>query len=317
MAINDPLQFSSTRVPQARLGSTPWALMSPEIAQLSDKIDASGAPLSDVLLIGKGMETGRNDVFGGRTEVEMRLWRVPVGQYFQRATNTDIQRYQINGHEEYILFPCRVTAFAHLPAGVRAHLLNHASDLKARAAYQRGNCDWWQYTWPLHAEYYGKRKRILCPYLASANRFALDARDEYLSLTDTTVLFDNGQPESLLYLLGLLNSRLLTYRFRSIGKLKSGGIYEYFWNSVSRLSIRRIDFAVGADRARHDRMVSLVEQMHLAKQQEATAGGQTKEIAARKCAALDRQIDVLVYELYGLSIEEVALVEGRTHIPPG
>ena len=36
-----------------------------------------------------------------------------------------------------------------------------------------------------------------------------------------------------------------------------------------------------------------------------------KEIAARKCAALDRQIDALVYELYGLSPDEIALVEGH------
>lgn len=113
------------------------------------------------------------------------------------------------------------------------------------------------------------------------------------------------------YLIGLLNSKLLEFRFRSIGKLKSGGIYEYFWNSLSRLSIRRIDFADAQDKARHDRMVSLVEQMLAAKQQEAIASGHAKEIAARKCAALDRQIDTLVYELYSLTEDEIALVEGH------
>ncbi len=53
-----------------------------------------------------------------------------------------------------------------------------------------------------------------------------------LGLTDTTVLYDNDQPEDLRYILGLLNSTLLTYRFRFIGKLKSAGILEYFWNSL-------------------------------------------------------------------------------------
>ncbi len=148
---------------------------------------------------------------------------------------------------------------------MRAHLQAHADELKRRAAYQRGNCKWWQYTWSLHAELYGIRKRILCPYLAASNRFALDAEDRFISLTDTTVLFENGQSESLPYLLGLLNSRLLTFRFASIGKLKSGGIYEYFWNSVSRLCVRRIDLSNKPDQGRHDRMVSLVEQMLAAK----------------------------------------------------
>ena len=123
------------------------------------------------------------------------------------------------------------------------------------------------------------------------------------------MLFDNGQAESLHYLMGLLNSRLLTWRFRSIGKLKSGGIYEYFWNSISRLPIRRIDFDSPQDRARHDRLVSLVGQMLAAMAQD--AGGRDAELRDRKCAALDRQIDQLVYELYGLTDEEIALVEGN------
>jgi hypothetical protein len=35
----------------------------------------------------------------------------------------------------------------------------------------------------------------------------------------------------------------------------------------------------------------------------------------RKCAALDRQINVLVYELYDISADEIGLVEGRAPIP--
>ena len=35
-----------------------------------------------------------------------------------------------------------------------------------------------------------------------------------------------------------------------------------------------------------------------------------RAMATRKCAALDRQIDALVYELYGLTPDEIALVEG-------
>jgi hypothetical protein len=32
----------------------------------------------------------------------------------------------------------------------------------------------------------------------------------------------------------------------------------------------------------------------------------------RKCEHLDKQIDALVYELYGLTAEEIGIVEGRT-----
>lgn len=299
------------QVPQMRLDSGSWALATPEVAALNDKIDSAGMPLGKILLIGQGMQTGCNKVFGGRSETEIREWGVPAGHYYQRASNTDVQRYRIDDRDEYLLYPHHVDEFSDLPAGVRNHLSSHIGKLKERAAYQRGNCQWWQYTWPLHAEHYGERRRILCPYLATTNRFALDANDTFLGLTDTTVLFDDGQSESLLYLLGLLNSQLLTFRFRSIGKLKGGGIYEYFWNSISRLSIRRIDFSAAQDKSRHDRVVVLVEQMLAAKQQEVVANGHAKDIVARKCAALDRQIDALVYELYGLSDDEIRLVENN------
>ena len=49
--------------------------------------------------------------------------------------------------------------------------------------------------------------------------------------------------------------------------------------------------------------------MSNARHQEQVATGHDVELTARKCAALDRQIDALVYELYGLTPEEIALVE--------
>jgi hypothetical protein len=134
-----------------------------------------------------------------------------------------------------------------------------------------------------------------------------------LSLTDTTVLFENEQPESMLYLLGLLNSQLLTFRFRSIGKLKSGGIYEYFWNSISKLSIHRIDFSDPIDIAGHDKMVKLVKQMlDLNKRKAEAKDAGEQERLQRVIDSTDQQIDALVYELFELTPEEVAIVEETT-----
>lgn len=59
----------------------------------------------------------------------------------------------------------------------------------------------------------------------------------------------------------------------------------------------------------HKSLVDLVQQMLDAKEKEASSSGNAVEVAQRKCAALDRQIDKLVYELYGLSGEEIKLVE--------
>jgi hypothetical protein len=64
------------------------------------------------------------------------------------------------------------------------------------------------------------------------------------------------------------------------------------------------------EKAQHDRMVRLVEQMLASKQLLASANAdRDRNFYERKCADLDRQIDRLVYELYELTDEEVAVVE--------
>ena len=64
---------------------------------------------------------------------------------------------------------------------------------------------------------------------------------------------------------------------------------------------------------RHDKTVSLVDQMLAAKGQLAGArSDKDKDFYDKKCAALDRQIDALVYELYGLTEEEIKIVEAAT-----
>jgi hypothetical protein len=57
-------------------------------------------------------------------------------------------------------------------------------------------------------------------------------------------------------------------------------------------------------------MVQLVDQMLEAKKQLGAARSEgDKNFYESKCATLDRQIDSLVYELYELTPEEIAIVE--------
>jgi TaqI-like C-terminal specificity domain len=192
---------------------------------------------------------------------------------------------------------------------VQDHLKTNEAELKGRAAFKRGDCEWWKFTWPLHKDFYD-RDKLFCPYLATSNRFALDINNRYLGLTDTTVLFDNEQTEDLRYFLALLNSTLLTFRFRFIGKLKAGGVLEYFWNSVSQLPIRRIKLQSGPEKKAHDALVELADRACLLSEQMTEAQtGQDQEVFARQIRAVEESIDAIVYELYGITKEEQLLVE--------
>jgi len=69
-------------------------------------------------------------------------------------------------------------------------------------------------------------------------------------------------------------------------------------------------FRLPPNTARYDKLVSLVERMlELHKRSPHTP--QEQEMVKREIEATDRQIDSLVYELYGLSPEEIAIVEGK------
>jgi hypothetical protein len=77
------------------------------------------------------------------------------------------------------------------------------------------------------------------------------------------------------------------------------------------IPLRPIDFSNKADKARHDKMVELVERiLDLHKQLPKAKTPHEQESLKRTIAATDNQIDALVYELYGLSDNEVRIVEG-------
>jgi hypothetical protein len=133
------------------------------------------------------------------------------------------------------------------------------------------------------------RLRIVCTIIPP---------DAYFADSTNSIVVADDAPGSIKYVLALLNSRLMQWRF----KLTSTN------NNVGTNELESMPIVV-SDQLQHDRLVSLVDQILVAKQQEAAASGHAKEIATRKCAALDRQIDALVYDLYGLTEAEIALVE--------
>jgi adenine-specific DNA-methyltransferase len=115
---------------------------------------------------------------------------------------------------------------------------------------------------------------------------------------------------NLKYLVGLMNSRLVHFWLDKKGK-KQGEQLQVDKQPLLSVPIRTIDFSDPADVARHDRMVALVERMlGLHKKLAAAAIPADKDLYRRQIEATDRQIDALVYELYGLTEQEIAIVEG-------
>jgi len=113
------------------------------------------------------------------------------------------------------------------------------------------------------------------------------------------------------FLLGLLDSKLMSwyvYRFLFARAIRTMHLDAPI---TDRIPVPCLSVSQPADKVRHDRMVALVERMlELHKQQAAARTPADRELYARQIQATDKEIDALVYELYGLTEEEIRVVEG-------
>jgi len=115
------------------------------------------------------------------------------------------------------------------------------------------------------------------------------------------------------YFLGLLNSRYFVWLYDQIVQEAGRVFAQVKLSKLKQLPIRTINFADPADVARHDRMVALVQRMlDLHKRLAAAKTPNDKTLLQRQISASDAEIDRLVYNLYGLTEEEIAIVEGRS-----
>ena len=119
--------------------------------------------------------------------------------------------------------------------------------------------------------------------------------------------------ETDLYLLGIVNSRLTSFFWRTMFADFKSSFPQVTIFSLGQVPIRTLDVADAAQRRDRDQLVAKVEQMLAAKEALADAlTSKDKNFYEQKCDALDRQIDRLVYDLYGLTEAEIAIVEEAT-----
>ncbi len=112
------------------------------------------------------------------------------------------------------------------------------------------------------------------------------------------------------YFLALLNSSLLNYFCKHMTNKFRGGYYAINKQALERLPMRTIKFSDSSDLRIHDKVVDLVEQMLVIKKRFAdTKAAHEKINLQRQIDAIDRLINSLVYELYGLTDKEIRIVE--------
>jgi adenine-specific DNA-methyltransferase len=125
------------------------------------------------------------------------------------------------------------------------------------------------------------------------------------------VIKPEKRSESNKYLLGILNSRLISFWLYHCGK-KQGNQLQIDKQPICDIPIRTINFEDPNDIFRHDRIVGLVDQIiGLNQNLIESKTPQTKEMLKRQIESTDSQIDQLVYKLYELTDDEIKIVESE------
>ncbi len=318
---------SSYPVPHDQLQPEAWSLRPPAELAVFAKIMAAGQALGKYVKgkFFRGLLTGLNEAFELSEEQRTALLReapsaAPLIKPFLGGQN--IRRYRIEAAGRHlIVLPNGWTrrqsglqnatekqAFDWLskthPA-IAEHLWPYAEALRKR---QDQGEFWWELR-PCDYYAYLEAPKLAFPDICKAPRFTLDTTGIYLANTAYCLGTDDR------YLLGILNSRLFWFAIShiSIPFGVRAGVYRYrlIYQYMEQVPIRVIDENDPADSARHERMVGLVESMlKLHEQLAAATTTHDKTLIQRQIGATDRQIDALVYELYGLTPAEIAQVEG-------
>ena len=81
---------------------------------------------------------------------------------------------------------------------------------------------------------------------------------------------------------------------------------------LKKLPIKDVNIKIEKDRIIHTKIVELVDSILVYKQEKfKIKTPQEKTSLQRQIEATDKQIDQLVYQLYGLTEEEIKIVEGQ------
>ena len=300
------------------LSGNAWTFAGETQTSLFEKIKCAGVRLLDLpASMSRGSSSGDDEVFvvdANEHGLEKKILRTPLFA-------SDFGRYHFSPQKKWqIIFPYvaekdgfRLMSLTELQTKFPkafAHLQQNISKLRERKQFK----EWFGYSAPRNLELH-EHAQIAVPLLADNGLFALIPKSSHKTLCPmasggfTITLGKNCslKPE---FVLGFLNSKLSFWFLRQISNVFRGGWITCTKQYFGELPIIKLDLTKPADKSRHDKLVGLVDKMLvlMPKLRAATVESE-KATLQNAVTATDRQIDELVYELYGLTPEEIALVE--------
>jgi len=298
-------QLNSHRFPslQQELTEDGWNLADVATQQLLKKLQQTGVPLGEYVdgEIYYGIKTGYNQAFvideatrerlieedANSAEIikpflagrDVKRYVPPVADkyliLFEKGWTKEIAGKEVTEEEGLAILESRYPAIA-----------NWLSDFEEAAKKRYDQGDFW---WELRAcDYYGEfeRPKIFYPDFGLRFNATISTSGEFG--VNTLYFLTTAEPD----ILGLLNSELISFYFRSVSNSVRGGYYRFFSQYV-------LEIPVATALRQSDRINSMVTEIL----------AQIAQDPQADTTPLEAQIDLLVYHLYDLTHAEVLVVD--------
>lgn len=306
-------------VTQSALDDKGWSLSDERTQILLNKLCGKGLTLDDYVgtEVHYGIKTGLNEAFVIDNQTrQMLIAEDPKSLELIRPflAGREIKRYRLPFAENYLIFTRHgvniddYSAIKRYLSQFKDRLMPRPKDWKGGEWKGRkpGAYQWYeiQDTVDYYLEF--EKPKIMYLVFQVNPAFTFDDVGTYANNAVWII------PKSDRYLLGILNSRLGWFLISKYCTQIQRG-YQLIFKYFKKVPIRTINTSDPADVALHDRMISQVDQMlslHMQLKEARTPHDQTS--LQRQIEATDGQIDALVYELYGLTEEEIKIVEGKS-----
>ena len=284
------------------LQSDKWEIIDDNVASLKNKLKKAGTELKYFpIKINRGIVTGFNEAFIIDTETRDLLYSEdPRSKEIIKPVlrGRDIHKYTAHWADLWLIVTQNGTVITRYPA-IYKHLKKHEKALKAR---QDQGDEWWNLRACTYYEAFEGDKLIYPETTVRRSEFFLDREGFFL---DKTAFMITG--EDLIFLNGILSSKLIEWYLETELRLLGKNSIQY-----SKQFIDKVPVPISPDKTVHDKITNFVDQMLITKKQLAAVQRDSeRERLQQKCDYLDGEIDKLVYELYGLTPEEIKLVKGR------
>ena len=261
--------------------------------------------ISDSYTIYQGIVTGNNTAFIFETEAEAREKGIEKELLHPLCHGRDIGRYETRSLGRRILYVDNSINIKQFP-NAEKWLSEFKSDLKKRRETVKGTIKWYGLQWPRVKAELDINEKILIQNTRNENLSVricatLDATGVYGSQGINFVIAKK-ENANLHFLLAVLNSSLINYLFAT-----------KFLNLAIKAEYVKQVRLPSATLEQQESLAKLADEMLAVKKQLASFSGSDADrlLLEQRVSLIDNQINALVYKLYGLTEEEIRIVEGK------